>query len=105
MATTSRQSLLIQADRMDETAGPDTIGLGRGGFSVCSPEPISLGKIAFRLLLAESDTEIAGQGFVRWCSRIDCKASIELVFLDPDSRASLTGAIASASPRSFIPAS
>ncbi len=112
MASPPRQTLLLEASHMDETAsGMDdaaslgTIGLGRGGFSVCAPQPISPGKIAFRLFLADSSSEIAGQGYVRWSSRTDCKAGIEFAFVNPDCRESLTEAISFASPRSFIPGS
>ena len=105
MAAAPRQSLLVQADRMGEKASLETIGLGRGGVSVRSPELVIPGKIAFRLLLAGSATEVAGQGFVRWYSRADAKAGIEFAYLDPACRASVTAAIVSASPRSFIPGS
>jgi CheY-like chemotaxis protein len=104
MAAAPRQALLIKANHMDTTASPETIGLGRGGVSVCSSEPVSPGKIAFRLLLTDSSIEIVGQGFVRWASRIDCKAGIEIFFLDRAGRAWLTEAIDNALPRSFIPA-
>jgi hypothetical protein len=107
MSQPPRQSLFLEVRHMDATASPNTIGLGRGGVSVCTPdsEHPSLGKIAFRLLLADSATEIAGQGLVRWSSRGDCKAGIEFAYLDPACRAALTEAILSAAPRSFIPGS
>jgi CheY-like chemotaxis protein len=105
MAIAPRVSLLIEADRLDDIASTDGVGLGRGGFSVCSSEPISPGKIAFRLLLAHPAMEISGQGFVRWSSRTDCKAGMELAYLAPECRAWLTEAIVAASPRSFIPGS
>lgn len=103
MAIPPRQSLVVEADRIEETASDHSIGLGRGGVSVCTPEPVSAGKVAFRLLLSEPANEIAGQGYVRWHSRTDCKVGIEFAFLEVDSRASLTEAIDAASPRSFIP--
>jgi CheY-like chemotaxis protein len=105
MAQAPRQSLRIEATGMDETASAHRIGLGRGGFSVCSPEPISPGRVAFRLQLADTGIEIVGQGYVRWSSRIDCKMGIELAFLEPECRESVTDAIALAAPRSFIPGS
>jgi len=105
MAQVPRQSLLIEADHLDETASPTTIGLGRGGFSVCSSEPLGSGKLAFRLLLADSAVEISGQGYVRWNSRTDCKIGIETVFLNPGCRDWLADEIDSSEPRSFIPGS
>jgi CheY-like chemotaxis protein len=100
-----RQSLVVEANRIDTAASLDTIGLGRGGFSVYTLASISLGKAAFRLHLADVAVEIAGQGYVRWFSRNENKAGIELAFLNPDCRTWLTDAIASESPRSFIPGS
>lgn len=105
LTSAPRQSLAIEVNRIDTTASPDTIGLGRGGFSVYTLAPLSLGKVAFKLHLADLAIDIAGQGYVRWSSRIDNKAGIEFSFLDPDSRRWLTEAIASKSPRSFIPGS
>jgi len=105
LSNAPRQSLLIEANCWDETASVNTIGLGRGGFSVCSTESISPGKIAFRLLLTDPASVIVGQGYVRWNSRVDCKAGIEFAFVDRNSRESLTAAIDSASPHSFIPGS
>ena len=98
-----RQSLVIEANRIDIAASLETIGLGRGGFSVYTLASISLGKVAFQLHLADAAIEIAGQGYIRWFSRSDNKAGIELAFLDNDSRTWLTDAIACESPRSFIP--
>ncbi len=103
MAAEPRQSLYIQAKRFDEMASSDTVGLGRGGFSVCTSESISPGRVAFRILLTDPAIQITGQGYVRWCSQTDCKAGIELAFLEPDCRASVAEAIVSASPRSFVP--
>jgi CheY-like chemotaxis protein len=105
MAKAPRQSLLIEANRIDKTASVNTIGLGRGGFSICSSIPISPGKVAFRLLLVDSAIEIVGQGFVRWRSRTDCKVGIEIAYLDPGCMNWLTEAIDSGSTRSFIPGS
>jgi len=105
MATAPRQSLSIEAQRMEETASPHTIGLGRGGVTVCCAEPVAPGKIAFRFILADPAIEIFGQGYVRWRSRTDCKAGIEFAFLDPAGRAAVTRRIDAASPRSFIPRS
>ena len=105
MDSTPLQSLFIKANRMDKTASLNTIGLGRGGFSIYAPEPLSPGKATFRLVLAEYAIEIAGQGYVRWSSQTDRKAGVELAFLNPECHALLAGAIASACPRSFIPGS
>ncbi len=105
MAAAPRQTLLIEANRMDATASLDTIGLGRGGFSVYAPEPIRPGEVAFRLLLVDVAMEVAGQGYARWCSRSDSKAGIEFAFLNPDCHGWLTEAIVFASPRSFVPGS
>ncbi len=99
------QSLFITANRMDKAASLDTIGLGRGGFSVYAPEPLTLGKAAFRLILAEVAIEIRGQGYVRWYSHTDRKAGVEVAFLNPECHALFDAAIASTSPRSVIPAS
>jgi CheY-like chemotaxis protein len=99
------QSMLIEADHIEETASLHTIGLGRGGFSVCSPQPLSSGKVAFRLRLADAAIEITGQGHIRWSSQAEGKAGIEIAFLDPESRAALLRASGNASPRSFIPGS
>jgi CheY-like chemotaxis protein len=103
--TAPRQSLVIEANRIDTAASMNTIGLGRGGFSVYTPASISLGKVAFRLHLADVALEIAGQGYIRWFSRTENKGGIELAFLNPNCRTWLTDAIASESPRSFIPGS
>ena len=105
LAATPRQKVVIHAERMDTTACLETIGLGRGGFSALSPEPLNPGKVTFRLLLSDSPTEITGQGYVRWYSRGDCKAGIEFAFIDPGCSAELTEAITRAAPRSFIPSS
>lgn len=105
MATSPRQSLLIEANRVGAVASHDTIGLGRGGFSVCTLDPIILGKVSFRLVLADPATEIIGQGYVRWFSRSESKAGIEFAFLDSECHAWLTEAIVSTWPRSFIPGS
>lgn len=105
MTVPPQQSLVMEMSRIAQSASPGSIGLGRGGFSVCSPQPISPGKIAFQLLLSHPPAEIAGQGYVRWCSRTDCRAGIEFTYLTPESREFLTDAITSTSPRSFIPGS
>ena len=103
MAVAPRQSLLIRADRIAETASLRSIGLGRGGFSVCTVDPISPGKVNFRILLSDPDIEIDGQGYVRWCSRLDGKIGVELFYLNDQSRAVVIAAMSKASPRSFIP--
>jgi len=100
-----RQALVIEANCIDTAASLNTIGLGRGGFSVYTLASISLGKVAFQLHLTDLAIEIVGQGYVRWSSRTENKAGIELAFLDTDSRRWLTDAIACESPRSFIPGS
>ena len=105
MTQAPRQSLLIEANHIDKTASPTTVGLGCGGFSACISVPISPGKVAFRLLLADSAVEIVGEGYVRWRSRNDCKVGIEIAYLDPGCTNWLTDAIDSAAPRSFIPGS
>jgi CheY-like chemotaxis protein len=103
MAARPRQSMRIEARCLGVEASLDTIGLGRGGFSACTPTALSPGKVAFQLLLTDAAREISGKGYVRWYSRIDGKAGVELTYLEPSCRAWFAEAIAAASPRCFIP--
>lgn len=105
MTAAPRQAMSIQVKRLDAEASVDTIGIGRGGFSACTSVPISPGKVAFQLMLSATGMQISGQGYVRWYSRLDCKAGVELTYVDPDGRAWLAESIAVASPRCFIPGS
>jgi CheY-like chemotaxis protein len=102
MSANPRQSLELSVERMD--VGPNALFcLGRGGFSVRSPKPLSLGKIAFRCTFESHQREMVGEGHVRWYSRIDQAAGIEFTFLDNSCRSWITGIIDKTKPRSFIP--
>jgi DNA-binding response OmpR family regulator len=103
LPTIPRQSTEVHASRMALTAGTDIIGLGRGGLCLCTPESISLGKLAFRLLLSQPAIELIGQGYVRWSSRVECKVGIEIAYIDPACIDWLAREIELLSPRSFIP--
>ena len=102
MAVAPLQTVSIEAERFDRTAGTETIGLGRGGFSVLCAEPLSPGKVAFDLKLGAGE-EIAGEGYVRWYSRADGKAGIEVSYLAPGCLGVVAEAVEEAAPRSFIP--
>lgn len=97
-----RQSLQLNFPGIE--AGPDApFCLGRGGFSVRSPKPLSLGKIAFQFKFESLPWEIVGTGHVRWYSRASQTAGIEFTYLDPPCRSSVVEMISAIKPRSFIP--
>jgi CheY-like chemotaxis protein len=78
--------------------------LGRGGFSVRYPAPLSLGKVAFSCSCAEIGEAVTGQGFVRWRSRLDQRMGIEFTYLEEPSRSLVLTKLEEAHPRCFIPA-
>jgi len=102
MPTKPRQSLESHLARID--VGPDApFCLGRGGFSVRSLKPLSLGKISFRFTFESLQWQIVGEGYVRWYSRVTQTAGIEFAYLDLTCRSSVVDIISATKPRSFIP--
>jgi len=102
MNPSPRQSIHFSVDEIGDTMSQGAILLGRGGFSSHYAGPIALGKVAFQCEIA-SRGELAGEGYVRWRSRLDTKVGIEFVFLDSRCRSWLLREIADTNPRSFIP--
>jgi CheY-like chemotaxis protein len=103
MTAPPKQSMHIQVDETEEAMGQAPIQLGCGGFSAHYPGPIVLGKISFRWSLSSHQPEVAGEGYVRWRSRMDDTVGVEFSFLDESCRAWLLQEIAERNPRSFIP--
>jgi CheY-like chemotaxis protein len=103
VAATSRQSLLLHAEGIGGTAGAKSIRLGRGGFSGQTEESLILGKVSFHCHFVSGQSEMSGQGFVRWYSKADQAVGIEFAFLDPTCRSWVLKEIAAANPCSFIP--
>lgn len=101
MPTVPRQSIQLEIPGL----GEDIFRLGRGGFCICQPKPLSLGKVSFRLSFTSYPREMTGEGYVRWYARIEKTAGIELAFLDADSRAWVSTAIQATKQISFIPGS
>jgi CheY-like chemotaxis protein len=99
----SRQSIVINAECIGETAGANCVCLGRGGFSGSSPDAVGLGKVSFQCNFSSGRPAMSGQGFVRWYSKADHAVGIEFTFLDPPCRSWVLKEIATADPRSFIP--
>jgi CheY-like chemotaxis protein len=78
--------------------------LGRGGFSVKYPHPLSLGKVAFECRCTETPGSVlSGQGLVRWRSRTDQRVGIEFAYIEGESRGKALALIAEEKPRCFIP--
>lgn len=101
-STTPRQSLALQVEHVD--IGPDApFCLGRGGFSIRAPKLLSLGKISFGITFKLHNRHMIGEGFVRWYSRANQTAGVELTYLDMSCRSWVVELIADAKPRSFIP--
>jgi hypothetical protein len=103
VASTSRQSLVLDAQRISEIANRNPIILGRGGFSAHAEESLTLGKVSFQCKFGPGEQEMSGQGIVRWYSRADQAVGIEFSFLDPPCRSWVLKEITAANPRSFIP--
>ena len=103
MTIAPKQSVRIKAMRLGKTAEPDTVCLGRGGFSTQATGPLRLGKVAFHCCLAEQGREISGQGYVRWKSRDDQKVGIEFAYLEPACHSWVAEQITSLLPSCFIP--
>jgi CheY-like chemotaxis protein len=102
MNPSPRQSIHLRVDEIGDTMSHNAILLGRGGFSSNYAGPIALGKVAFQCHVS-SQGEVAGEGYVRWRSRLDSKIGIEFTFLDSSCRSWLLREIADINPRSFIP--
>lgn len=102
LPTHPRQSLELDLTHIDVGSGAPFC-LGRGGFSVRSPKPLSLGRIAFRFRFEAVPWEMVGAGYVRWYSRASQTAGIEFSYLDHSCRSSVVELIAEGKPRSFIP--
>ena len=103
MPVVPRQTMQCEACCFGGVKDKRCLRLGRGGFSAHYAGPLSVGRVAFRCLLASEEVELAGEGYVRWRSKTAETAGIEFVFLEPSCRAWLLEAIAAADPRSFIP--
>jgi CheY-like chemotaxis protein len=102
LPVTPRQSLTLHVARIDE--GPEGLFcLGRGGFSVHAPKPLSLGKMSFQISFEANDHKLIGEGFVRWYSRANQTAGVEFSYLDPSCRSWIVDLIVDSKPRSFIP--
>jgi len=99
-----RQSVCFGADPDGDDQATEYLRLGRGGFSAHSPEPLGLGKIAFRCCASSGQPELMGQGYVRWRSRVDHTVGIEFAYLDSPGREWVVEELFNESPRSFIPA-
>ncbi len=99
MPVAPRQSIRLEI----EGSGESSFRLGRGGFCIRCPEPLSLGKVAFCCSFPGEQRSVTGQGYVRWYSKAEKTAGIELAFLSTDSRAWLSEWIAATKPLSFIP--
>ncbi len=102
MAIAPTQSLIIHSDEPRGTQGAHAIHLGRGGFSVHTDEPLSLGQVSFQCHLPSGRPAMSGQGLVRWYSRTDQAVGIEFTFLDPSCRSWVLDEIAATNPRGFI---
>jgi CheY-like chemotaxis protein len=99
LSGTPRQSLNLEIENPEESG----FRLGRGGFCVRCPTPLSLGKIAFHCTFSAAQREMNGQGYVRWYSQSDRSVGIELAFLDSSCHSWISEAIAATRTQSFIP--
>lgn len=97
------QSVLLHATHLAGEASPDALCLGRGGFTAHCDQPLRLGKVSFRCLLADRHPEFAGQGYIRWISSEEQKIGIEFRYLEEPCHALITATIDSTNPDSFIP--
>jgi len=102
MAIVPSQSLIIHSEEPRGTQGTNSIHLRRGGFSVHTDEPLSLGQVSFQCRFSSGRPAMSGQGLVRWYSRTDQAVGIEFTFLDPACRSWVLDEIAAANPRGFI---
>ena len=99
---TPRQSLAFQVERVD--IGPNApFCLGRGGFSIRAPKPLSLGKVSFEITVKSHNRVLIGEGVVRWYSRANQTAGIEFTYLDMSCRSWIVELINDTKPRGFIP--
>jgi len=98
-----RQSLLLNGGEIGQTAGYDSIQLGRGGFSAHYEGSLTLASISFRCSFGNGDRAIAGQGHVRWQSKTDQTIGVEFAFLEEPSRSWLIDDTTASNARSFIP--
>jgi CheY-like chemotaxis protein len=102
LPTTPRQSLTLEVEQIDMgPVGP--FCLGRGGFSIQTSKPLSLGKVSFQINFKLLDRDLIGQGFVRWYSRASQTAGVEFTYLDVSCHSWVVERIADIKPRSFIP--
>lgn len=99
MPAVPRQSIQIEV----EGFGEDDFRLGRGGFCVRCPKPLSLGKISFSCAFTSQGRSITGEGYVRWYSKSEMTVGIEFAFLAAECRVWLLSRIATTNPLSFIP--
>jgi CheY-like chemotaxis protein len=103
MTIVPRQSITIEAEGVSQSAGSSSVHLGQGGFSAHYVGSVSPGKVAFQCVFSSEQRQLAGQGYVRWYSKIDQTVGIEFTFLDSPSRSFIVERIAAEKPRSFIP--
>ena len=101
MEVTPKQTLRLSGDAAAlEESG---LRIGRGGFSLHSKQPLSLGKLSFECNLAVNQGEMKGQGMVRWRSRVDQRVGIEFAYLEEPSRRQVLEMLAADDPQCFIP--
>lgn len=92
-----------------EHRATNCLSLGRGGFCTHIAAPLGLGVVAFNCRLSANEANgqpervLAGQGFVRWFSKMEQVVGIEFAYLEPSCRAWVIHQIAAIAPRSFIP--
>jgi CheY-like chemotaxis protein len=104
MPAPPRQTMSVDFCAHDGSDEAGILRLGRGGFSARHHDPLSISKVSFLCLTADSERKLCGEGLVRWYSRADQMVGVEFVFLDPVCRAWVIEAIAKENPRGFIPA-
>jgi hypothetical protein len=104
MEPAPRQSLVAHVANKIGSPGTQGFHLGRGGFSMPYSGTLSVGKVAFRCIIEAENGVISGHGWVRWRSKEDSMAGIELAYLDDTCRAWVQEKIAELKPQSYIPA-
>ena len=103
MAIAPRQSITIEAQGISFSRDVGAVHLGQGGFSAHYDGSISPGKVSFQCICSAGHEQLAGEGYVRWCSKSEQLIGIEFVFLEPSSRSWVVERIGIDKPYSFIP--
>lgn len=112
MNPSPRQTLTVEVRDIDRSqkgdhTGPDSLSLGRGGFTVHALEPLAMGGVAFTCRLPAgtlfNGSDLCGEGYVRWFSRADAHVGIEFAYLNPSCRAWVVEEIDTYRPCCFIP--